>query len=102
MYANNYKIYNTWRTTINVKELASRVLNVKFDYEIAEEHYDGVYVKYANGTAVVGGNSTPALARAYMLLAKGVSEQKGAFEIKEKAHYDLCGIMLDMSFGSVV
>lgn len=86
---------------MNAKELVSRVLQFQFDCQITEEHYDGVYVKYADGAATVGGNSTPSLARAYMLLAKGISEHKSAFEIKETAHYDLCGIMLDMSFGSV-
>ncbi len=86
---------------MKVKELASKILNAKFDFEIKEESFDGVYVKYANGAAIIGSNTTPAKARAYMLLAKGISEGKNEFEIKETAHYDLCGVMLDMSFGSV-
>ena len=86
---------------MNVKELASRILGEKFDFEIKEETREGVYVQYADGKAVVGSDTTPGKARAYMLLAKGISEGKTEFTIEEKANFDMCGVMLDMSFGSV-
>jgi hypothetical protein len=86
---------------MNVKNLASKVLGVTYDYPVNEISYEGVYVKYDGASATVGANTTPALARAYMLLAKGVSEGKNDFVIEETAHFDMCGVMLDMSFGSV-
>ena len=86
---------------MNVKELASRILGAKFDFEINEENYEGVFVKYSQGKATISSNTIPAKARAYMLLAKGISEGKSEFTIEETAHYDMCGVMLDMSFGSV-
>ena len=87
---------------MNMKDLASRTLNFPYDFPITEIEAEGVYVKYGPTGAVVGGCSKPALARAYMLLAKGISEGKTSFEITEKAHFEECGVMLDMSFGSVM
>ena len=87
---------------MHIKEVASRVLGVDFDFDIQEISCDGVSVTYKNNAAIVGGCSVPALARAYMLLAKGISEGKAAFEINENAHFKDCGVMLDVSRGRVM
>ena len=84
-----------------MKELVKRVLGVEFNFEIKEVETDGLTVSYDGKSAEVGGASKPALARAYMLLAKGISEGKKEIRIKQIASFDTCGVMLDMSFGSV-
>ena len=84
-----------------VKELVKRVLGVDFDFEIKEVETDGLVARFDGKTAVVGGYSKPALARAYMLVAKAVSEGKKELDIRQSANFDTCGVMLDMSFGSV-
>ena len=86
---------------MNIKELASRILDVTFDFNVTEIPSDGVTVYYDGVSAKVGGVTTPALARAYMLLAKGISEGKQSISITQSAYFDMCGVMLDMSFGSV-
>lgn len=87
---------------MNIRKLAEKVLGVKFDFEIKEIQCDGVFVSYNENHATVGGCSIPALARAYMFLAKEVSKGKKAFDISQEAYFDTCGVMLDMSFGSVM
>ncbi len=84
-----------------MKELVSRVLDVKFDFEVEEVPFDGVSVEFDGKRAVIGSNTKPARARAYMLLAKAISENKKTYSVKETANFDVCGVMLDMSFGSV-
>ncbi|MBQ8606170.1 MAG: family 20 glycosylhydrolase [Clostridia bacterium] len=84
-----------------MKELVKRVLGLDFGFEIAEVESSGVFVSFDGKSAKVGGCSKPALARAYMLLAKAVSEGKESVHIEQSAHFDTCGVMLDMSFGSV-
>ena len=86
---------------MDIKELASRILGITFDFEIIEVPSEGVTVYYDGISAKVGGATTPALARAYMLLAKGVTEGKKSIHIEQTACFDVCGVMLDMSFGSV-
>lgn len=86
---------------MNIKELASKILDVTFDFEITEVSSKGVTVFYDGTCAKVGGATTPALARAYMLLAKEISEGKKSISIEQTANFDVCGVMLDMSFGSV-
>jgi len=87
---------------MNIRSLAERVLNVTFDFEIKEITHDGVYVEYDGNTAVVGGCSKPSLARAYMLLAMEVEKGSKSIKIEQFANFDTCGVMLDMSFGSVM
>ena len=86
---------------MNIKEFAERILGVDFNFDIKETATDGVLVRYNGKTAEVGGATVPMLARAYMLLAKAIAEGKSEVEIAEKASFDTCGVMLDMSFGSV-
>ena len=86
---------------MNIKELASKMLDISFDFDITEVPSKGVTVQFDGTCAKVGGATKPALARAYMLLAKGISEGKKAINIEQTAHFDMCGVMLDMSFGSV-
>lgn len=87
---------------MNMRELASRILNVTYDFPVTEVEAEGVYVTYGSEGAVVGGTTKPALARAYMLLAKGISEGRTSFKISEKAYFEECGVMLDVSRGSVM
>lgn len=87
---------------MNIREMASRVLNVKFDFEIKETQFDGVYVKYKDGKAEIGSSTPSSLARGYMLLGKGISEGKKEFETEEKMKISECGVMLDMSRGRVM
>ena len=86
---------------MNMKELVKRVLNVDFAFPVTEVPSDGVLVRYDGASAQVGGATKPALARAYMLLAKAVSEGRREVSIQQTANFDACGVMLDMSFGSV-
>ncbi len=82
--------------------MISDLLGFKFDMEILECEHSGVYVKYDGEKAVVGGCSIPAKARAYTLLAKGISEGKKCFEISQQATFDTLGVMMDMSRGGVM
>ena len=86
---------------MNIRELASQMLQVRFDFEIEEVPSEGCTVLYDGSSAKVGGATKPALARAYMLLAKGISEGKKEIRVKQTANFDVCGVMPDMSFGSV-
>lgn len=86
---------------MNMKELVKRVLDFDFEFPIHEIQSDGVFVRYDGVSAEVGGGTKPALARSYMLLAKAVSEGKKEVLIEQTANFDTCGVMLDMSFGSV-
>ena len=86
---------------MNMKNLVKRVLGIDFNFDIKEVKAEGLVVRFDGKTAEVGGYSKPALARAYMLLAKAVSEGKTDVVIEQTAHFDTCGVMLDMSFGSV-
>ena len=86
---------------MDIKSLAERVLGVEFNFEVKEVETDGLAVRYDGKSAEVGGATKPALARAYMLLAKAISEGKKEISIKQTAAFDTCGVMLDMSFGSV-
>ena len=86
---------------MDMRALVKRVLDVEFNFEIKEVESDGLFVSYNGVCAEVGGVTKPALARAYMLLAKAISEGKKEISIKQTAAFDTCGVMLDMSFGSV-
>ena len=86
---------------MNMKELVKRVLDVDFAFPVTEVPSDGVFVRYDGHSAEVGGATKPALARAYMLLAKAVSDGEQEVSIHQTAYFDTCGVMLDMSFGSV-
>ena len=87
---------------MDIKKLAEKILGIKLNFKINEIRCNGVYVDYNKNAATVGGNSKSTLSRAYMLLAKGISEGKSAFKISQEASFDTCGVMLDMSFGSVM
>ncbi|MBQ8345397.1 MAG: family 20 glycosylhydrolase, partial [Clostridia bacterium] len=86
---------------MDMKNLVKKVLDVEFDFAVTEVETDGLLVKFDGSAAQVGGSTKPALARAYMLLAKAVSEGKKEVSIRQTANFDTCGVMLDMSFGSV-
>ena len=86
---------------MNMKELVKRVLDVDFAFPVTEVPSDGVFIRYDGHSAEVGGATKPALARAYMLLAKAVSDGEQEVSIHQTAYFDTCGVMLDMSFGSV-
>ncbi len=86
---------------MEIKQLVKRVLGVDFDFDVKEVPSKGVLVRYNGSSAEVGGATKPALARAYMLLAKAIEEGKNDVYIEQTAAFDTCGVMLDMSFGSV-
>ncbi len=87
---------------MNVQKLVKRVLGAELPENVREISWDGVYVKHDRYGSVVGGNAPYALARAYMLLAKNISEGKAEFEIRQKPHFKDCGVMLDVSRGRVM
>ena len=84
---------------MDIRTLTEETLNYKFPCPVKEVPAEGLYVRYEQGQAQVGGSTVPALARAYMLLAKELSAGKDAFEIRQQAAFRECGIMLDVSFG---
>ena len=86
---------------MDMKDLVKRVLGVDFDFEIKEIPSNKLLVRYNGVSAEVGGATKPELARAYMLLAKAIDEGKSEIFIEQTASFDTCGVMLDMSFGSV-
>jgi len=86
---------------IHLKEISQRVLKVNFDFEIKESQGKGLTVRYDGKSAEISGESIPAIARGYMLLAQAVANGKKDLSISQEASFSLCGVMLDMSFGSV-
>ena len=87
---------------MDIRVLTEQTLGFTFPCPIREVTAEGLYVKYENGQAEVGGSTIPALARAYMLLAKELSSGKTSFTITQTAFFQECGIMLDVSFGCVL
>lgn len=86
---------------MNIREMARKRLNVSFDFEIEEGVSEDIFVSFDGKRARVSAPTKPALARAYTLLAMNRAKGETNFEISQKANFDLCGAMLDMSFGSV-
>lgn len=87
---------------MNIKEMIFELVHCDFKGEIKEIDADGVYVKYIDGKATIGGNSIPAKCRAYTLFAKLYAEGKTSFEIIQKPSFDTLGAMLDVSRGGVM
>lgn len=87
---------------MNIKDMVSGILDFDFSFPVEEISSEGLYVKYDGSSAIVGSYAPNALARAYMLLAKGIREGKTCFEITQKPRFSDCGVMLDMSRGSVM
>lgn len=87
---------------MDIKNMISKLLGFEFNMQISECEHSGVYVKYDGTKAVIGGCSIPAKARAYTLLAKGISQGEESFEISQQASFDTLGVMLDMSRGGVM
>ena len=87
---------------MNLKNMISELFDVTFPQNITETEYNGAYVKYDGESATVGGNTIPAMCRAYTLLAKAISEGKKSFEISEQPSLKTLGAMLDMSRGGVM
>ena len=87
---------------MNIRRLTEETLNYTFPCPVREVEAQGVYVCCKNGQASVGGDTVPALARAYMLLAKELSAGRTDFEFRQNASFRECGIMLDVSFGCVL
>lgn len=87
---------------MDIKNMISKLLGFEFNMQISECEHSGVYVKYDGTKAVIGGCSIPAKARAYTLLAKGISQGEKNFEISQQASFDTLGVMLDMSRGGVM
>lgn len=85
-----------------IKERVFDLVNFKFDGEITLKDFDGVYVNYDGKNAVIGYSTKAQLARGCFLLAKEVEKKKTAFTITQKAHFDYCGAMLDVSRGGVM
>jgi len=87
---------------MDIRTLTEQTLGYHFPCPVQEVEAGGLYVQYQSGAAQVGGSTVPALARAYMLLAKELSAGKTDFEIRQSASFKECGIMLDVSFGCVL
>ena len=83
---------------MDLQALAQRILGISYPCSIEVVPADGTYVHYENGHAKVGGSTVPALARAYMLLAKELQSGKTAFTVSQKPAFEDCGVMLDVSF----
>lgn len=87
---------------MNIRKMIFELVGCTFFGEVHEVETEGVYVKYENGLATVGGNTIPAKCRAYTLFAKLYAEGKEAFEISQKPSFDMLGAMIDMSRGGVM
>ena len=87
---------------MDIRKIVFDLVGCTYDGPIMQVEAEGLYVKYDGQQAVIGGNTIPAKARAYMLLAKGISEGKTAIEIRQKPNFTTIGPMLDMSRGGVM
>lgn len=87
---------------MDVKKLVFDLVGCKFTGPIEEIEKEGLYVKYDGKSAVIGGESIPAKARAYMLLAKAIAEGKESYEVAQKPNFSTIGPMLDMSRSGVM
>lgn len=78
-------------------------VNFSFDKKIeVADTESGLICEYDGKIARVGGENESALARAYFLFAKNISEGKTNFCIKQNARFSECGIMLDSSRNAVM
>ncbi len=75
----------------------------KPDLEITYESCEGVYVRCTDARrATVGGAHPYMLCRALFLLARHLKAGETDFEIRQQAHFDDCGVMLDCSRNGVM
>ena len=87
---------------MDMRKLVFDLVGCDWNGPVEEVAYDGMLVRYDDERATIGFDTIPAKARGYMLLAKGIMEGKTSFELQQKAHFDACGVMMDVSFGGVV
>ena len=87
---------------MNIQKMVFDLVGCDFSGSVEETQFDGLYVKYENGKAVIGANTIPARARGYMLLAKAIAEGKTSFETTQKPNFSMIGPMLDVSRGGVM
>ncbi len=87
---------------MDIRQMAQRVLQFEIPCAVREIACQGVLVQYDGSQATVGGSTPNALARAYMLLIKGLKEGKTRIELLQKPHFADCGVMLDVSRGRVM
>lgn len=86
----------------SIKKLVFDLYDFKYDNDIKEvPAQKGIYVKYDETCAEVGGSTTPELMRAYMLFAKNIKEGKKEFCIEETACFKNVGVFLDISRNAI-
>ena len=86
-----------------IRKLVFDLVGCDFTGHIEEKQIpQGLSVTFDGKSAVVGGDSIPAKARGYMLLAKAIAEGKQQLDIVQKPAFKLLGNMVDMSRGGVM
>lgn len=85
-----------------IKETIFKEVDFCYQGVIDVIEYDGVYVDYNDGKAVVGANDLAKLARAFFLFAKEFSKGKKVFTISNRPKFETLGAMVDMSRNSVM
>lgn len=87
---------------MDIRKMVFDLVGCDFSGNVEETQFDGLYVKYENGKAVIGANTVPARARGYLLLAKAIAEGKTSYEVTQSPNFSLIGPMLDVSRGGVM
>lgn len=87
---------------MNIQKMIFDLTGCTFSGPIRETEAGGLYVKYDGTSAIIGADTVPAKARAYMLLAKAIAEGKTSLELTQKPAFKMLGAMIDMSRGGVM
>lgn len=85
-----------------IANIAKQKFKIIEKTKLIPKETDGIYVDFKNNVAEIGANSKLFVSRALMLLALNLSEGKREFTIKQTPHFDMCGVMLDMSRNAVM
>ncbi len=86
-------------STLEINEIKNRVFDLvkfSFDGNIEVTDFDGVKVKYEDGTAVLGCITKSQLARCFFLLAMNISKGCDKIDIEQKPCFKELGVMLSM------
>ncbi len=85
-----------------IKQKIFDITGFKFDGNITETSFNGVYVNFDGKDAKIGYSTKVQKARCFFLLSMKILNGEKAFEIKEKPVFETCGPMLDVTTGGTM
>lgn len=83
-------------------ETIFKTIDFKFKGKITLADKEGVYVNFDGQNAVIGGESETVFCRGCFLLAREINKGRQKFTIQQKAAFEKCGVMLDVSRNAVM